>query len=188
MKSYAMSHRYRSRPLALLALLLLSGCATLPTGPSVLVLPGTGKNFDQFRVDDGECRQYAYVQVGGVSANQAGSESGIRSAAIGTALGAAAGAAIGGGRGAAIGAGSGLLVGGLAGAGAGESSAYVLQERYDFSYEQCMYAKGHRVPVPAQLIDSASTQRYYPPPPPPGQGPVPKWNPPPPASGAPLVP
>jgi hypothetical protein len=29
------------------------------------VLPGTSKNFDQFRGDDGECRQYAYYQSGG---------------------------------------------------------------------------------------------------------------------------
>jgi hypothetical protein len=31
------------------AALLLGACTTLPTGPSVMVLPGTGKNFDQFR-------------------------------------------------------------------------------------------------------------------------------------------
>ena len=37
----------------------LAGCATVPTGPNVMVLPGTGKTFDQFRVDEMECRHYA---------------------------------------------------------------------------------------------------------------------------------
>lgn len=48
-----------------LALLLIGGCTTLPSGPSMLVLPGTGKSFDEFRYDDGVCRQYAHAQVGG---------------------------------------------------------------------------------------------------------------------------
>lgn len=33
----------------LLGLLLLAGCATVPSGPSVLVLPGSGKTFEQFQ-------------------------------------------------------------------------------------------------------------------------------------------
>ena len=37
-------------------LILLSGCATMPTGPSVLVLPGTGKPFEQFQEDNAECQ------------------------------------------------------------------------------------------------------------------------------------
>lgn len=149
-----------------IVLVLLGGCATLPSGPSVLVLPGNGKNFDDFRTDDAACRYYAYQQVGGTTAAEAASDSGVRSGTVGTVLGAAAGAAIGGGRGAAVGAGTGLLLGGLAGAGAGERSGYALQERYDFSYEQCMYAKGHRIPVSGQFT-AAPEQRYYPPPPPP---------------------
>jgi hypothetical protein len=43
---------------------LLSACATVPTGPSVMVLPGVGKPFDQFQVDDMLCRQYAQTQTG----------------------------------------------------------------------------------------------------------------------------
>jgi hypothetical protein len=39
------------------ALLLPAGCATVPTGPSVMVLPGSGKNFEQFQADDGVCRR-----------------------------------------------------------------------------------------------------------------------------------
>jgi hypothetical protein len=62
-------------------------------------------------------------------------------------LGAAAGAAINGGHGASVGAGTGLALGGLSGAGAADQSASQLQQRYDIGYEQCMYAKGHRIPV-----------------------------------------
>lgn len=131
----------------LLVLLLLSACVSMPSGPSVLVLPGTGKNFDQFRADEGSCRQYAQVQLGGATPDQVAVDSGVRSAALGTILGAAAGAAIDGRSGAGVGAGAGLLFGGLSGASAGNASAYELQRRYDFAYQQCMYAKGHRVPV-----------------------------------------
>jgi len=45
--------------LPLAALLLLAGCVTAPTGPTVLVLPGQQKSFDQFRNDDIACQQYA---------------------------------------------------------------------------------------------------------------------------------
>jgi hypothetical protein len=43
---------------------LLSACAAVPTGPSVMVLPGVGKPFDQFQADDMLCRQYAQTQTG----------------------------------------------------------------------------------------------------------------------------
>jgi len=43
--------------LPLAALLGLSACTVMPTGPSVMALPGTGKSFDQFRADDYDCRQ-----------------------------------------------------------------------------------------------------------------------------------
>jgi hypothetical protein len=150
------------------AALLLGACATIPTGPSVLVLPGSGRNFDQFRLDESDCRAYAYQQIGGVTAEQAQIDSGVRSAVVGTVVGAAAGAAIGGGRGAGIGAGSGLLVGSLAGSEAARGSAWGAQGRYDNAYVQCMYAKGHRVPVSGRYSTDAPRQpRNYPPPPPP---------------------
>jgi hypothetical protein len=41
------------------ATFLLTGCASLPTGPSVLVLPGDGKTAEQFRAEDIRCRQVA---------------------------------------------------------------------------------------------------------------------------------
>ena len=131
-------------------------------------IPSTGKSFDQFRTDDFDCRQYASAQIGGTTPAQAANDSGVKSAAIGTAVGAAAGAAIGGGSGAAVGAGAGLLVGAAAGASAGERSAYGLQRRYDFGYEQCMYAKGHKIPVSGRFVSSSPSTTFVPPPPAPG--------------------
>lgn len=153
-------------------MLSVSGCASLPNGPSVVVLPGTGISFEQFRRDDAVCQQHATFQVGGTTANQAGMSSGVTSAAIGTGLGAATGAAIGGGSGAAIGAGSGLMVGSIAGTGAASSSMYEVQQRYDVAYIQCMYAKGHQVPVSGQF-SSVAPNRGTPAPPPPGVPPPP---------------
>ncbi|GAB7538615.1 hypothetical protein [Burkholderia sp. 3C] len=139
---------------------LLSACAVVPPGPSVMALPGTGKTFNQFQVDDGNCRQYAMNQVGGVSANQAATASAVGSAAIGTALGAAAGAAFNGGAGAAVGAGVGLLAGSAVGAGAAQGSAYDVQRRYDYAYVQCMYAAGDRVPVPGRVRGAPPPDGY----------------------------
>lgn len=154
---------------SLFASLLLVGCATVPSGPSGMALPGTGKSFEQFRADDYECRQYASGQSG-VTPNQAAEDSAIKSAAVGTAVGAAAGAALGGSRGAAVGAGTGLLVGSLAGTGAANASAYGTQQRYDAGYMQCMYAKGHRIPLSGQFSSQSPRRAAYsaPPPPPPG--------------------
>ncbi len=166
-----------------LALLMLGACTTMPTGPSVMVMPGTGKSFDQFRADDAVCRQFALEQVGGTVPNQVAADSGARSAILGTAVGAAAGAAMGGNsQSAAAGAGMGLLVGTLAGTGAGESSAYGAQRRYDNAYIQCMYAKGDRVPVSGQFMPGPVQSSNPPPPPPPGYAPPPPpgYAPPPP--------
>lgn len=157
----------RAQGLMLAALAALGACTVMPpTAPSVMALPGTGKSFDQFRADDYSCRQYAYAQVGGVSANQAATTSGVGSAALGTAVGAAAGAAFGGGRGAAVGAGAGLLAGSAMGLGAAQGSAYEVQRRYDHAYVQCMYAAGERVPVPAGMVNAAPRYAMPPPPPP----------------------
>lgn len=125
---------------------VLSGCTAMPEGPSVMVLPGTGKSFDQFRLDDIDCRQYASAQLGGGTAAYNAADSGVHSAALGTLLGAAAGAAANGGRGAGVGAGAGLALGGMAGTGAAQQSGGITQRRYDMGYQQCMYAKGHRIP------------------------------------------
>ncbi|PXW22563.1 YMGG-like glycine zipper-containing protein [Paraburkholderia caballeronis] len=153
---------------------LLSACAVVPAGPSVMALPGTGKSFDQFRADDYSCRQFALQQVGGVSASEAANTSAVGSAAVGTALGAAAGAAFGGGRGAAIGAGAGLLAGSAVGMNSAQGSSYDVQRRYDYAYMQCMYASGNRIPVPGGgMSTSQPMQQRYLPPPPPGSAPPP---------------
>ena len=153
----------------------LAGCTTLPTGPSVMVLPGTGKSFDQFRADDMDCRNFSYVQIGGTTAEQAAQNSGMKSAAVGTIIGAAAGAAISGGQGAAVGAGVGLAGGALAGTAAADQSAYGSQQRYNIAYTQCMYSKGHKVPVSGNFVSSDTGARTAspPPPPPPGSPPPP---------------
>jgi hypothetical protein len=49
--------------MAVLAAVLITSCARLPTGPGVLVLPGTGKTLEQFNADDGACRQWAAQQI-----------------------------------------------------------------------------------------------------------------------------
>lgn len=163
-----------------LAAVAVGGCATMPQGPSMMVLPGTGQSFPKFQTDDYECRQYALNGVGGVSPNQAAVDSGMTSAVVGSALGAAAGAALGGGSGAAVGAGAGLVAGSLAGVGAANQSAYASQEHYDIAYVQCMYAKGHRVPVNGQFSNVGGGIAPEPcrrpaniPPPPPGLPPPP---------------
>jgi hypothetical protein len=166
--------------IAALALpLLITACVTMPSGPSMMVLPGTGKSFEQFRADDMECRNYALQSVGGTTPSQAASDSGVKSAAVGTVLGAAAGAAMGGHEGAEVGAGTGLLVGGMAGAQSAQASSYGVQRRYDIGYVQCMYAKGHKVPVSGRTYrQSRPAPAYYPPsasdiPPPPAGTPPP---------------
>ena len=152
-----------------LPLVLLSGCATIPAGPSVMVLPAQGKSFETFQVDDTACRQWALQQTGAapsdvVHQNLAGG------AAIGTLMGAGLGAAIGSaygnaGAGAAIGAGSGLLLGTGAATGPAYAAGWEVQKRYDLAYQQCMYAKGNKIPG----FVGASRQPYWvPPPPPPG--------------------
>jgi hypothetical protein len=119
-----------------LAVALLSACSSAPTyGPSMLVLPGTNKTFDHFRLDEQDCRAHAQSQI-----TKSGAE---------------------------------------------QESAGTPQQRYDRSFLQCMYAKGHKVPLTGRVsdyIDSTSTRsaapasstpaRSAPPPPPAGQPPA----------------
>lgn len=168
---------------ALALTLLVAACTTMPTGPTVMVLPGSNKSFDQFRADDMECRNYALQSVGGLTASQAATQSGVSSAVVGTVLGAAAGAAIGGHEGAGVGAGTGLVVGGLAGTGTAQASGYDLQYRYDHGYIQCMYAKGHQVPVSGSIYRQSRPARYMAPSPTPSIPPPPAGMPPPPPPG-----
>lgn len=102
-------------PIILISVLLLSACSTLPSGPSVLVLPGVGKSFDQFHSDDQSCRQLSHNQV--------------------------------------------------ANAPAEPDSKDDAQQDYDIVYIQCMYGKGHKVPVPGDLMYNARSDWHSPPPP-----------------------
>jgi hypothetical protein len=139
-------------PLALASVLGVSACAVAPpAGPSFAAMPGNGKTFEQFQADDGRCRQAAATANGNVTPGQAAAQSGVGSAALGTALGAGAGALIGSaagavGGGAAVGAGVGLLAGSAVGANAAQASAAQLQRNYDITYAQCMAAAGEAVP------------------------------------------
>jgi len=155
------------RALLLFSLMaMLAGCATMPTGPSVAVMPGPGKPFEVFQADDAVCRQWAQQQIGGASPSQTANQNLATGAIVGTAVGAAAGAAIGAatgnaGAGAAIGGATGLFGGTALASGPAYDSEYALQRRYDIAYQQCMYAKGNVIP---------GARQYYAPPPPPPSG------------------
>ncbi|HJV64568.1 MAG TPA: glycine zipper family protein [Geomonas sp.] len=169
-----MSDRMHKLP-ALLTLLALAGCATLPSGPSVLVLPAPGKPFEVFQTEDLLCRRWAESQFG-MNPQEAANQGAAGSAALGTVLGAGAGALIGAGAGnagagAAIGAGSGLLLGTASGAGNSQVYGYEAQRRYDNSYIQCMYAKGNQ--IPGRAAPNTYRPRRSVPPPPAGQSAVP---------------
>jgi hypothetical protein len=150
-----------SRILPTVLALGVASCVSLPSGPSVRVMPAPYKPFDVFVSEDTRCRDFASRQVGGSDANQAAVSSGVTSAVVGTAVGAAAGALVGGSEGAGVGAAGGLLVGSASGANAAGVSSWELQRRYDIAYEQCMYAAGNQVP-------GYRSPRYPSPPPGPG--------------------
>jgi hypothetical protein len=154
---------------ALLGSLALGACvAAPPSGPSVAVMPGAGKNLAQFQQDDYTCRNYAQQAIGGgqVQQQQANNNA-VGSAVVGTGVGAAAGALLGAaagnaGLGAAAGAGAGLLVGSSAGAQGSQQTAGQLQRQYDVSYSQCMAAQGNNVPSSIQQSAVAYPAGYYP--------------------------
>jgi len=180
----------RKAVLPVTACFVLTACATVPTGPSILVLPGTGKSFEQFQADDAVCRQWAQQQTG-TTPNQAGAASAVTGAAVGTVVGAGLGAAIGAAAGspatgAAVGAGAGLFGGTAVGAGNAYGSSISVQGHYDIAYVQCMYAKGNQIPV-SRGSQPAYTSAAPPPPPPP---PPPRRQPevPPPPEGTPPPP
>ncbi len=111
----------------------------MPTGPTVLVLQGTGKNFAQFGTDDTVCRRFAALQAKGVAPDQAAVRSGLLSRHGGA-----------------------TAVPGLEPTGeVGETP----QDLYNIAYIQCMYERGHRVPVPGHVLFE-DRQEAYPPPPP----------------------
>ena len=134
---------------SLLLVVMLTGCATVPPDPSVMVLPAPGKSFEEFQSEDANCKWWA-SQQSGLSAQETVNQNTVSGAVVGTVIGAGLGAAIGAisgnpGMGAAVGAGSGLLGGTISGASAGQGYAWEAQRRYDIAYQQCMYSKGNQV-------------------------------------------
>jgi hypothetical protein len=160
--------------LIILTVIAVSGCATMPPGPSVTVLPAPDKPFEAFKMDDAACRQWAENQSGW-DANCTVNQNLFSGAAIGTVLGAGLGAVIGSaygnvGAGAAIGAAGGLAVGTAGASEPARAAGYEVQRRYDIAYQQCMYSKGNQIQGATRRSGSV---RYAPPPPPPDYSPEP---------------
>lgn len=161
------------------ASLVLGACTILPTGPSVMALPGSRKTVEQFNVDAFDCQQYAQAVISSASgataanADNAAASTAAASAVAGAAVGAILGAVTGqAGQGAAIGAGTGLLFGGASGSYYTTMSSYQLQRGYDGAYLDCMYSRGNRVPAGSGYTASTrSPSSSYPPP---NQPPPPK--------------
>jgi hypothetical protein len=150
------------------SLVMVSGCATIPPGPSVMVMPSQGASFEEFRADDLICKAWAKDQSGW-DANETVNQNLASGAAVGTLMGAAAGALIGAasgnpGAGLAIGAGGGLLAGTAVASNHAFGAGGEVQRRYDNAYQQCMFSKGHQIPSAAP---EPRRTRYLPPPPPP---------------------
>jgi len=110
-----------------LVLLATLGCATIPTGPSVMVLPSVGLSLEQFSKDNMNCQQFATLQVGSPPNQDA--------------------------------------INNNANTAQSSSSSYEDQFHYDIAYIQCMYVKGHQVPVQGQLtgVTPAQVTSPYPP-------------------------
>lgn len=157
--------RVPAQTLSPLLLAALAACtAAPPTGPSVAVMPGQAKTFEQFQEDDAICRQFAQQRSGAAPA-QAQQNATLAGAAIGTVAGAAMGAAIGSAShnpatGAAIGAGAGLALGTAAGSSQGSTAATQAQRAYDIAYQQCMAAKGNAVAQAAPLTQPVAPAPY----------------------------
>ncbi len=137
---------------------MLAGCAATPMGPTVQVMPGPGKSFDVFQIDQANCKTYAASQVQGQA--EAANQRAIGGALLTTVVGAGLGAAIGGaagnaGAGAAIGAAAGAAGGGAYGADASTMAQYSIQQQYDNAFAQCMYSKGELVPGFAPVVSYA---------------------------------
>ena len=136
--------RKRKSLAVLAAALLLTACATTPTGPMVRVMPAPNKPFEVFAQEQTDCEHYASDQVAG--GTQAANNRALGATALGAVLGLGVGAATGSGRAATVGAASGGVIGAAVGADQSSYAGYSLQRRYDIAYSQCMYAKGNYVP------------------------------------------
>lgn len=179
---------------ALLLLFALTACATLPTGPSVAVMPAPGKPFGLFTQEDATCRLWAERQIG-LSPQETIEKNTAAGAIAGTAIGAGVGALLGAasghaGSGAAIGGASGLLIGSTSGANSGQMYGQEAQRRYDIAYLQCMYAHGNQVAGNRRVIRRTYRTYTVVPPPPPMAAPPQSYEfiPPPPEGATPQTP
>ena len=125
--------------------LFVTSCTSMPMGPTVLAMQGTGKSFAQFGKDDTVCRKFAGLQAKGMPPDQAALLSGLLSSHGGAAA--------------------------VAGVESTGESGETAQELYNIAYIQCMYEQGHRVPVPGHVLFEDRQEAYPPPPPPQEKGP-----------------
>src|SRR6266508_3640224 len=132
-----------------LVVLLSAGCVSVPTGPTVMVMPGPDKSFDQFQTDDAVCRQWALQQAGGQPQT---------AFAQGTATGAAIGTVVGAGLGAAIGAAAGHPA---AGAWAGRWSAPMRASRRASRVSAATTGPTSSACTPRATISRARGQRRH---------------------------
>ena len=135
----------------------LAACAASPAGPTWNAMPGSTRSLQQFQLDDAYCRSQALQASGGRSAQQAAADATVGGAIAGGALGAVAGGIITDGRNLGAGAATGALLGAAVGSSQGGRDALTAQQRYDQLYFSCMYALGHRVPVPAGTFSQPSS-------------------------------
>jgi hypothetical protein len=142
----------------------LAACVPAKMGPTVQVMPGTGKSFAEFQADQAACEAYADGQVAG--ARKQANQQAVGTALVGSALGAGLGAAAGN---AGAGAAAGAAVGTGIAASNAQNATLTIQQQYDNAYSQCMYAKGEQVPGFAPPAP--------PPPPEPPAPPKPKYDP-----------
>ncbi|MEN6508273.1 MAG: glycine zipper family protein [Smithella sp.] len=156
-------------------LLLFTGCATAPLGPTIQVMPAPGKPFAKFQTESEECQSWAFQKIGGQEAVDRINANAVLYGIIGGAIGAGIGALTGASwehghrssgwhaaHGAALGAGIGTAAGAAHGATASAYSSQQLQMIYDDAYAQCMYSKGNQVPGPVQEYDREYyNQEYY---------------------------
>ncbi len=154
--------------------LLLAGCAQMPTGPTVAVMPGPYKPFDVFVAEDRMCRDWA-ASSSGSAQGDAASQRMAGATVTGVVVGAAIGALGGGSHSAA---GVGAAIGGVTGAAVGSEqssqTAYGAQRRYDIAYQQCMYAKGNQLPGARMAANYRTAPAPVPPAPPAGIQPPPR--------------
>jgi hypothetical protein len=176
----------------LFSLLALPACVTIPTGPSVYVVPAAGKPFELFRQEDASCRIWAEQHIG-LSPKEAADKDTATGAVVGTAVGAGLGALMGSasghaGVGALIGAAGGMLLGTASGADSGRVYGREAQRRYDIAYLQCMYSHDNQLPESGRIIRRSYGTRTIAPPPKPDQPQYYESIPPPPPGARPQTP